>query len=85
MIVYDHLASPGLGDRKLKEIWEMGPDGSYDALDFSKGRFEWKKNIDLAEDYNSKVTRKALEAQQDRERERLRDAGLDLGTPAEQE
>ncbi|TAE59424.1 MAG: hypothetical protein EAZ89_02520, partial [Bacteroidetes bacterium] len=27
MIVYDHLASPKPGDRKLTEIWEMGPDG----------------------------------------------------------
>lgn len=78
MIVYDHLAMPGTSDRKLKEIWEMGPDGSYDALYFRKGRFDWETNIDLAEDYNSKITRKMLEEQQSRERERLKEAGIQL-------
>jgi len=80
MIVYDHLAMPGNGEQKLKEIWEMGPDGSYDALYFRKSRFNWLTNIDLAEDYNNKVTRKALEEQQERERERLKKAGIDLSS-----
>jgi parvulin-like peptidyl-prolyl isomerase len=80
MIVYDHLAMPGNSDRKLKEIWEMGPDGSYDALYFRKSRFNWLTNIELAEDYNNKVTRKALEEQQARERERLKKAGINLSS-----
>ena len=85
MIVYDHLAMPGNGERKLKEIWEMGPDGSYDALYFRKSRFNWLTNIDLAEDYNNKVTRKALEEQQERERERLKKAGIQLSSEGQEQ
>lgn len=80
MIVYDHLASPKPGDRKLKEIWEMGPDGSYDALYYNKrsGFFEWYTNVELAEDYNSKLTQKQLQLEREKEQKRLLEAGIDL-------
>ncbi|MFK7926009.1 MAG: hypothetical protein AB8H47_28935 [Bacteroidia bacterium] len=60
MIVYDHMGTPKPGDQKLKEIWDTGPDGSYDALYFFKrgGYFEWYRNIELAERYISKQYRK---------------------------
>jgi len=80
MIVYDHLASPRPGDRKLTEIWDMGPDGSYDALYYRPwgGHFEWMKNVIIAEDYNSRITRKEMEAIRERERARLKEAGIEL-------
>lgn len=45
-IVYDHLGTPKLNAAKLKEIWDMGPDGSYDALVYSKGAYDWYKNVE---------------------------------------
>ena len=81
MIVYDHLASPKAGERKLTEIWDMGPDGSYDALVYRNwgGHFEWLKNVVVAEEYNSRVTRKEQEAIRKREQARLEAAGIELG------
>ncbi|MEL7531962.1 MAG: hypothetical protein AAFN10_11665 [Bacteroidota bacterium] len=63
MIVYDHMGTPKAGDQKLKEIWDVGPDGSYDALYFYKrgGYFEWYRNVELAERYISKQYRKNQE------------------------
>ena len=80
MIVYDHLASPKPGDQKLKEIWEMGPDGSYDALYYQKqgDYFGWFTNVELAEDYNSKLNRKQIEEMREREMARLKEAGINL-------
>ncbi|MEM7370139.1 MAG: hypothetical protein AAF587_16145 [Bacteroidota bacterium] len=85
MIVYDHLASPKPGDRKLTEIWEMGPDGSYDALYYNKkgGFFEWYTNVELAEDYNSKLTQKQLQEERAKEQQRLKEAGIDLSESGE--
>lgn len=82
MIIFDHLASPKPGEQKLKEIWEMGPDGSYDALEFKSrgGFFAWYKDVELAEDYNSRVTRKAIDAQRKAELDRLKEAGIKLPT-----
>jgi len=82
MLVFDHLASPRPGERQFKEIWELGPDGSYDALYFEKGSgsFTWYKNIELAESYNNKITRKLLEEQRLKEIQRLKDAGIDITT-----
>lgn len=47
MIVYDHLGTPKGKQSEMKEVWEIGPDGSIDGLYFSKrkGIFEWKKDI----------------------------------------
>ncbi len=60
MIIYDHMGTPKAGEQKLKEIWEMGPDGSYDALSFYKrgGYFEWYRNVELAEKYISRQYQK---------------------------
>jgi hypothetical protein len=79
MIVYDHLASPkGAGRAPLEEIYEMGPDGSYDALRYDRGpgEFTWVKNIGLAEKYNSKLNQKELEARREAEQRKLREAGI---------
>lgn len=81
MIVFDHLASPNNANRELKDIYQLGADGSYDALGFHKtggGGFIWYRNVVLAENYNSKQTRKYQEAVQKRELERLRKAGIDV-------
>ena len=86
MIVFDHLASPKPGDRKLTEVWEMGPDGSYDALRYTKkegGYFEWYTNVEIAENYDpklpqSKLTQKQLQQVQIKEQRRQREAGINL-------
>ncbi|MDX1909566.1 MAG: hypothetical protein SF053_21180 [Bacteroidia bacterium] len=80
MIVYDHLANPRQSERKFTEIWEMGPDGSYDALGFNRwdGSFQWYKNVQLAEKYNSRVNQKALEAQRAEELKKMQAAGIQV-------
>lgn len=51
MVVYDHLAVP-VKSNAMKEIWEMGPDGSYDALEINrrKGYIGWFKDVELQEE-----------------------------------
>lgn len=72
MIVYDHLGSPKPGDQKLKEIWEMGADGSYDALSYQKGgRFEWRKNVEVIDQLSRREIREAAENQEKILRARL--------------
>lgn len=80
MIVYDHLSRPSSG-RRLGTTFAMGPDGSYDALNFFKrgGYFEWYRNIQIAEKYNSKVTQQLLDKQRERERKSLQSAGIPTG------
>ncbi len=60
MIVYDHLAVP-LKSKEMKQVWDLGPDGSYDALGFynrlgNRGIFEWYKNITLADGSSTKMS-----------------------------
>ncbi|MBX7240680.1 MAG: hypothetical protein K1X92_02945 [Bacteroidia bacterium] len=60
MLVYDHLAVP-LKSKEMKQVWDLGPDGSYDALGFynrlgSRGIFEWYKNITLADGSSTKIS-----------------------------
>ncbi len=53
MLVYDHLAQPQQS-RPLDQF-DMGPDGSYDALSyFGKygGYFEWYRNVETNEKHN---------------------------------
>ncbi|MEL6673984.1 MAG: hypothetical protein AAFR61_17405 [Bacteroidota bacterium] len=63
MIVYDHMGSPKSHQMTQKQSWEIGPDGSYDALYFFKkgGYFEWYRNVELADKYISKAHRKRQE------------------------
>jgi hypothetical protein len=51
MVVYDHLAVP-VKSNAMKEVWEMGPDGSYDALEINrrKGYIGWFKDVELQEE-----------------------------------
>lgn len=61
MIVYDHLARP-LSARPTDKF-ELGPDGSHDALSFySKygGYFEWYRNVEIAENYENKQHKKEM-------------------------
>ncbi len=80
MIIYDHLAQPS-SSRRTGSTFALGPDGSYDALNFYNGGgyFEWYRNIQIAEKYNSKLTQKMLEKQQERERKSLQSAGISVG------
>lgn len=72
VIAYDHLGSPGTGDQHLVDIWEMGPDGSYDALEFVRGgRFEWVKNVEIVSQLTNKEVREAADNQEQIFRARL--------------
>lgn len=72
MIVYDHLGTPKPGEQRLTEIWEMGPDGSYDALEFKRGgRFQWRKNVEVIRKLTRKEIREASENQEKILRARL--------------
>ncbi|MEO1415253.1 MAG: hypothetical protein AAFW00_08245 [Bacteroidota bacterium] len=69
VIVYDHLGTPKAGQQKLTTIWEMGPDGSYDALEFkSGGFFEWRKNVEVV----SRLTNQELKASAENQQKILR-------------
>ncbi|WNJ18587.1 hypothetical protein [Pontibacter sp. G13] len=94
MIVYDHLATPKMQEKKLEEITELGPDGSYDALGYNKrsGVIEWFSNVELAEEFNSKLNRQRIEEQRElfekqrqAEIDRLKAAGIQLQPPQESE
>lgn len=80
MIVYDHLSRPS-SERRTGAMFAMGPDGSYDALNFFQrgGYYEWYRNIQIAEKYNSKVTQQLLDKQRERERKNLQSAGIPTG------
>ncbi|RMG23380.1 MAG: hypothetical protein D6730_14525 [Bacteroidetes bacterium] len=80
VIVYDHLARPNNQGRELQTIYDLGPDGSYDALVYlkSKGYFKWMKNVVLDEDFNNKLTRRQQAKIRERERKKLEEAGIDL-------
>lgn len=71
MLVYDHLAPPR--ESRLNVMWEIGPDGSYDALNFYKkrGYFEWYRNIELDEPTNKRSFRELKEKQEQILRARL--------------
>jgi hypothetical protein len=79
MIVYDHLAAPR-GGSGLEQVWDLGPDGSYDALFYDRGSssFAWGRNVQIAERYNERFSRKVAEQQRRTERERLRQANIRL-------
>ncbi|MEO0897085.1 MAG: hypothetical protein AAFY71_11845 [Bacteroidota bacterium] len=46
-IVYDHMGTPKIQQKELKDIYDMGPDGSYDALVLNYGVYDWKKNVEV--------------------------------------
>lgn len=61
MIVYDHLAAPNKSSKV--ELWQVGPDGSYDAVSYFKkygGYFEWYRNVEVAENYEGRNHRKKM-------------------------
>ena len=80
MIVYDHLSRPNNAGRELSTVFEAGPDGSYDGLMYSsrRGGFLWRKNIILAEKFNTRMTRRLQAEMREEERKRLKDAGIQL-------
>lgn len=100
MLVFDHLAESTANS--LQTNWEVGPDGSYDAVLFTKnngGYFKWYSNVELAEKYNkklsqeqkwiysvyhnekiqAKIDQKSQKEYSKRERQKLKEAGIDLG------
>ena len=81
MIVYDHMGVPTGKDSQFKEVWDIGPDGSYDALYFYKrrGYFEWYRNVTLAEKYISKIHRKQTQEARENQKEvvRKREKGIE--------
>lgn len=55
MLVYDHLSAP----QKVRPMdqFELGPDGSYDALSYYPrygGYFEWYRNVETSDKYGSR-------------------------------
>lgn len=55
MLVYDHLAPPQ--HARATEVYDLGPDGSYDALSYYKrygGYFEWYRDVEVADKYEGK-------------------------------
>lgn len=70
-IVYDHMGTPKDNASKLKEIWDMGPDGSYDALVFSRGTYDWYKDVETVSVLSNKDKKKYAENQEEILRARL--------------
>lgn len=60
MVVFDHLSEGSSPGMEARASWEIGPDGSVDAMGFVKrngGYFQWYSDVSLAEKYNRKLTR----------------------------
>lgn len=74
VILYDHLATPGTNGKQLTEIWDMGPDGSYDALALRNGRFEWFKNVEVISTLSKGQADESVENQERILRARLAEA-----------
>mgnify|MGYP000117885049 CR=1 FL=1 len=50
VIIYDHLGMPSSIKADPQKMWELGPDGSYDALAYFKNLgFRWIKNVEPVE------------------------------------
>ncbi len=65
MVVYDHLAPPEYA--RPTDKWELGPDGSYDALTYYPkygGYFEWHRDVEIADDFENKQHKKEMQALQ---------------------
>lgn len=60
MVVFDHLSEGSAPGMEVRASWEIGPDGSVDAMSFVKrngGYFQWYSDVTLAEKYNRKLSR----------------------------
>lgn len=70
MIVYDHLGAP-VQAKKMQEVWEMGPDGSFDAIGYDKKRhsFRWYKNVQVSVKDPTAMTKDKTKAIEKRLRE----------------
>lgn len=77
MIIYDHLAAPNQTNAN-EQVWDMGPDGSYDGLSYHKrlGVFQWHRDVDLwseyNKDYNNRMIKKQIKVQKKAEAERIK-------------
>ena len=80
MLVFDHLRTQKNGVNPLRNSFDMGPDGTYDAFNFYKGAgvFEFRRGILLAEKYNRKVSVRQIEGVAKEERKRLSAEGISL-------
>lgn len=62
MIIYDHLAPPRFS--RPTDVWDMGPDGSYDGLAWYQktgGYFEWYRTVETVDKEGGKRHRKEME------------------------
>lgn len=65
MVVYDHLAPPR--NARSTDMYELGPDGSYDALSYYKrfgGYFEWYRDVEVADKFEGKRHKREMEKRQ---------------------
>ncbi|MCB9230203.1 MAG: hypothetical protein H6581_00950 [Bacteroidia bacterium] len=77
MIIYDHLATPNQSNAN-EQVWDLGPDGSYDALSYHKrlGVFQWHRDVEIwseyNKDYNNRTIKKQIKIQKKAEEERVK-------------
>jgi len=64
MIVFDHIAEPH-ATKEMNMYWELGPDGTTDALWFQKrlGVFMWIKDVEVVSESPGKQSVKELKRQ----------------------
>lgn len=65
MLIYDHMAVPE--NTRPSEKYELGPDGTYDALSYYPrygGYFEWYRKVETADNYESRQHRKEMAEKQ---------------------
>lgn len=78
MFVYDHLANPNMNPET--GIYESGPDGTYDALNYYKkhgGYFEWYRNVKVVDGANNQYSDKELKRIRKERERRLKEEGID--------
>ena len=82
MIIFDHLSAPNVA-RKNEQIWELGPDGTYDGLSYLKkyGVFRFNRDIKIDSEYNKAMTprmlKKQMKEQEKRQQEVMKELGVD--------
>lgn len=76
MIVFDHLSLPEYSNQTSD--YELGPDGSYDALEYINGVFLWHKNVNVITDYLEGLSEKDFKKMQKEEQKRLKDQGFSI-------
>lgn len=64
VIIYDHLGLPNSKKADPTKLWELGPDGSYDALVYIKNMgFRWVRNVEPVDPPNKVLLAEAASNQ----------------------